>query len=225
MQVLRRISAEALGTALLLAVVIGSGIMGEQLSQGTPAVALLANSIATGAALFVLILLFGPISGAHFNPVVTLAQVLNRHLSLRLGLLYVTAQVSGAILGVVLAHAMFDLPLWQVSEKVRTGPGQWLAEATATFGLLLVVLNASAWSLHTTAAAVGLYITSAYWFTASTSFANPAVTLARCWSNTFAGIMPTDAPAFMVAQLAGLLLALAVFYALFRPPVRPPPAP
>lgn len=225
MQVLRRISAEALGTALLLAVVIGSGIMGEQLSQGNTAVALLANSIATGAALFVLILLFGPISGAHFNPVVTLAQVLNRHISLRLGLLYVTAQVSGAILGVVLAHAMFDLPLWQVSEKVRTGSGQWLAEGTATFGLLLVVLNAASWSLQTTAAAVGLYITSAYWFTASTSFANPAVTLARCWSDTFAGISPTDAPAFMVAQLAGLLLALAVFYALFRPPVRPPPVP
>jgi glycerol uptake facilitator-like aquaporin len=225
MQVLRRISAEALGTALLLAVVIGSGIMGEQLSQGNTAVALLANSIATGAALFVLILLFAPISGAHFNPVVTLAQVLRQQMSVGQGLVYMAAQICGAILGVWLAHVMFDLPLWQVSEKVRTGSGQWLAEATATFGLLLVVLNAASWSLQTTAAAVALYITSAYWFTASTSFANPAVTLARCWSDTFAGIMPTDAPAFMVAQLVGLLLALAVFYVLFRPPVQPPPAP
>jgi glycerol uptake facilitator-like aquaporin len=225
MQVLRRISAEALGTALLLAVVVGSGIMGEELSQGNAAVALLANSIATGAALFVLILLFAPISGAHFNPVVTLAQVLRQQLSPSLGWFYVAAQVSGAMLGVLLAHAMFDLPLWQVSDKVRTGSGQWLAEATATFGLLLVVLNASAWSLTTTAAGVALYITSAYWFTASTSFANPAVTLARCWSNTFAGIVPINAPAFVVAQLAGLLLALVVFYVLFKPPVQPPPVP
>jgi glycerol uptake facilitator-like aquaporin len=225
MDAIRRVAAETLGTALLLAVVIGSGIMGEQLSQGNAALALLANSIATGTALFVLILLFAPVSGAHFNPVVTLAQIAQQKMSVQLGLLYMGAQICGAVVGMCLAHAMFDLPIWQVSDKVRTGSGQWLAEATATFGLLLVVLNASAWSLLTTAATVGLYITSAYWFTASTSFANPAVTLARCWSDTFAGIMPSDAPAFIAAQLLGMALALFVFLVLFKPPVRHPPLP
>ncbi len=211
----QRCAAEALGSALLLAVVIGSGIMGEQLAAGQTALALLANSLATGAALFVLILLFAPLSGAHFNPVVTLASRLRGALSNQETLAYIGAQIIGALAGVWLAHAMFDLSLWQVSNKVRSSPGQWIAEATATFGLLLVVLNARQWALPTTAAAVGLYITSAYWFTASTSFANPAVTLARCFSATFAGIAPAYAPAFIAAQCVGLAMALVVQQTLF----------
>ena len=209
MPLLKRASAEMLGTTLLLAVVVGSGIMGETLAAGNSAVALLANSIATGAALFVLISLFGPLSGAHFNPVVTLALCGQRKLAWREGAVYVLAQCLGAVAGVLLAHAMFDLTLWQSSQKIRTGTGQWLAEAVATFGLLLVVLNAARWSLAHTAANVALYITSAYWFTASTSFANPAVTLARSFTDTFAGIAPANAPGFVLAQCAGMVLAWA----------------
>lgn len=207
MSLLKRVSAEVLGTALLLAVVVGSGIMGDTLAAGNNAVALLANSIATGAALFVLISLFAPLSGAHFNPVVTLALCWQRKLSLSEASVYIAAQFIGAVAGVLLAHAMFDLTLWQSSQKIRTGTGQWLSEAVATFGLLLIVLRAAQWSLAQTAASVALYITSAYWFTASTSFANPAVTLARSFTDTFAGIAPASAPGFMLAQGAGMVLA------------------
>jgi len=205
----RAVLAEALGTALLLAAVVGSGIMAERLSGGNVAIALLANAIATGGALFALIVMFGPISGAHFNPVVTLALALRGESPVRCALPFVVAQVGGAILGVWLAHLMFDLPLLQASTKVRTGMGQWTAEATATFGLVLLILLGVRKSPASLPAAVALYITGAYWFTASTSFANPAVTLARTLSNTFAGIAPADAPAFVGAQLAGALIALA----------------
>jgi glycerol uptake facilitator-like aquaporin len=206
----RAILAEAIGTALLLAAVVGSGIMAERLCGGNVGLALLANAIATGAALFALIVMFGPISGAHFNPVVTLALTL-RGDSERVRLLpFIMAQVLGAILGVWLAHLMFDLPILQASTKVRSGIGQWAAEATATFGLVLLILLGVRKQAAALPAAVAVYIVGAYWFTASTSFANPAVTIARSLSNTFAGILPADAPAFIAAQLlgsAGALLA------------------
>jgi glycerol uptake facilitator-like aquaporin len=206
----RAILAEAIGTALLLAAIVGSGIMAERLCGGNVGLALLANAIATGAALFALIVMFGPISGAHFNPVVTLALTL-RGDSERVRLLpFIMAQVLGAILGVWLAHLMFDLPILQASTKVRSGIGQWAAEATATFGLVLLILLGVRKQAAALPAAVAVYIVGAYWFTASTSFANPAVTIARSLSNTFAGILPADAPAFIAAQLlgsAGALLA------------------
>jgi glycerol uptake facilitator-like aquaporin len=202
--------AEALGTGLLLAAVVGSGIMGERLAGGNVAIALLANAIATGAALFALITMFGPISGAHFNPVVTLALTFRRESPARSALPFVAAQLVGGILGVWLAHLMFDLPILQASTKVRTGIGQWTAEATATFGLVLLIVLGVRKAAASLPAAVALYIVGAYWFTASTSFANPAVTVARALSNTFAGIAPADAPAFIVAQLVGAALALAV---------------
>lgn len=204
----RRLVAEGLGSALLLTVVVGSGIMAERLSGGSVGLALLANALATGAGLYALILTFGPISGAHLNPAVTLVAALQRQLSWRDALAYWGVQVAGAIAGVWLAHGMFELPIWQLSGHVRTGNGQWLAEAVATLGLLMVISGTARHRPDSTPAAVAAYITAAYWFTASTSFANPAVTLARALTDTFAGIRLADVPGFMLAQLAGALLAL-----------------
>ena len=212
----RRLAAEALGTALLLAVVIGSGIMGERLAGGNVAIALLGNTLATGAGLVVLIGVFGPISGAHFNPAVTLVMALRRELSWGLAAGYGLVQVIGAILGVWLAHAMFGEAILQVSGKLRDAPGQALSEAVATFGLLATILGTSRFRPASTPEAVGLYITAAYWFTASTSFANPAVTVARSLSDTFAGIAPSSAPAFIAAQVVGALAAMGVFGWLLR---------
>lgn len=205
-----RLLAEAIGTGLLLATVIGSGVMGVKLAGGNVALALLANTIATGAILVVLILIFGPVSGAHFNPVVTAGFAVRGEFDWSDVAPYVIAQVAGGILGVWLAHAMFDLPLWQVSTTVRSGNGQWIAEATATLGLLLTIFGCLAGAAHAVPFAVGLYITAAYWFTASTSFANPAVSIARALSDTFAGIAPASVPAFIAAQVAGGLLALFI---------------
>jgi glycerol uptake facilitator-like aquaporin len=207
---LRPVLAEALGSALLLAAVVGSGIMAERLSGGNVGVALLANAIATGGALYALITMFGPISGAHFNPVVTLALTVRRESPAKWVMPFLAAQFVGAILGVWLAHLMFDLPILQASTKVRTGIGQWAAEATATFGLVLLILLGVRKAVASLPAAVALYIVGAYWFTASTSFANPAVTIARALSNTFAGISPADAPGFIVAQLVGAALATLI---------------
>jgi glycerol uptake facilitator-like aquaporin len=212
----RRLVSEGLGTALLLATVVGSGIMGQSLSGGNIALALLGNTMATGAILVVLILVFGPVSGAHFNPAVSIAFAVRGELSWRDVTLYIVAQIAGALIGVWIAHLMFDLPLWQISTTVRTGPGQWLAEFVATFGLLLTIFGCLIRTPAAVPYAVGLYITAAYWFTASTSFANPAVTVARSVSDTFAGIAPAGAPAFVVAQLAGMLLAVATARWLFR---------
>jgi glycerol uptake facilitator-like aquaporin len=212
----RRLAAEGLGTAFLLAIVIGSGIMGQRLSGGNDALALLGNTLATGAGLVVLITVFGPISGAHFNPAVTLAFAVRRELPARIALAYVAVQVVGAVLGVFTAHAMFAEPIWQVSTRLRDGPAQALAEVVATFGLLAAILGTLRFRPEVTPAAVGLYIAAAYWFTASTSFANPAVTVARSLSDTFAGIAPTSAPAFIAAQVAGALAAVAVFGWLLR---------
>ncbi|MFM9967029.1 MAG: aquaporin [Burkholderiales bacterium] len=206
----RRLAAEALGTAMLLATVIGSGIMGEQLSGGNVAIALLANSIATGTALYALILVFGPISGAHFNPAVTLIAMINKQMQWGEAAAYAGVQILGAYAGVAAAHAMFGQALFFASQHERTGAALWWAEGVATFGLVVVILGSARQSLPAIAAAVGAYITAAYWFTASTSFANPAVTLARGASDTFAGIRPLDVPAFIVAQLAGALLAAGV---------------
>ncbi len=211
----RRVVAELLGTALLLAVVIGSGIMGERLAGGNAALALLGNTVATGAGLVVLITIFGPISGAHFNPIVTLAFAIRRELSVGLAGAYVVAQLAGAILGVFAAHAMFAEPILQVSAKLRDGPAQAWSELVATFGLLATILG-SARRPDSTPIVVGLYITAAYWFTASTSFANPAVTVARSFSNTFAGIAPSSAPAFIACQILGALVAVAVMGWLLR---------
>jgi len=213
----RRLAAEALGSALLLAVVIGSGIMGERLAGGNVAIALLGNTLATGASLVVLIWVFGPISGAHFNPAVTLVAVLRRDLPWRLALAYPPVQVAGAVLGVWCAHAMFDEPILQVSTKLRDGGAQAFAEVVATFGLVAAILGTARFRPESTPMAVGLYITAAYWFTASTSFANPAVTLARSLSDTFAGIAPSSAPAFILAQFVGALLAAGVFGWLLKP--------
>ncbi len=206
----RRLVAEALGTALLLAVVVGSGIMGERLAGGNAAMALLANTLATGAGLTVLIVVFGPISGAHFNPAVTLVFLVRREIGAGTAAAYAAAQVAGGVLGVWTAHAMFAEPIWQVSSKLRNGPAQALSEFVATFGLVLTILGTLRFRPQATPAAVGLYIAAAYWFTASTSFANPAVTLARSLSDTFAGIAPTSAPTFIAAQLAGALTAAAL---------------
>jgi glycerol uptake facilitator-like aquaporin len=206
----RRAFAEWLGTAFLLAAVVGSGIMAEKLAGGNGALALLCNTLPTGAILVVLILTFGPLSGAHFNPAVTLAFALRGELPWSIAAVYIAAQVAGAIIGVWVAHLMFELPLWQLSITVRTGAGQWLAEAVATFGLLLTIFGCLARTPADVPYAVGLYITAAYWFTASTSFANPAVTIARTLSDTFAGIAPAGAAAFIAAQLAGMLAAVAL---------------
>ena len=203
----RRLVAEALGTALLLAIVIGSGIMGERLAGGNVAVALLGNTLATGAGLVVLITMFGPLSGAHFNPAVTLVFAARRELDARTAAAYIAVQVIGAVAGLWAAHLMFAEPLLQVSTKLRDGPAQVFSEGVATFGLIAAILGSLRFQAEATPFIVGLYITSAYWFTASTSFANPAVTIARSFSNTFAGIAPSSAPAFIIAQLAGAALA------------------
>lgn len=212
-------AAEFLGSLLLLAIVVGSGIMGQRLAAGNDAVALLANAIATAGGLYVLIVLLGPISGAHFNPAVTLA--LRWHQG-RLAMpwpWYVIAQVAGAVLGVWLAHAMFELPLWQPGTRMRTGAAQGLSEGVATFGLLLTILLGARHRPAALPALVACWILAAYWFTASTSFANPAVTLARGFTRTFAGIQLGDVPGFVVAQLAGAALAVAVYrYVLDREP-------
>jgi len=212
----RRAIAEALGTGLLLAAVVGSGIMAQRLAGGNIALALLCNTIATGAVLTVLILIFAPLSGAHFNPVVSAAFAIRRDLAWVDAVVYVAAQVAGGIIGVWVAHLMFDLSPLQLSQTVRTGPGQWLSEAVATFGLLLTIFGGLASAPASVPYAVGLYITAAYWFTASTSFANPAVTVARSLSNTFAGIAPADVPAFLAAQAIGAAAAVIVSGWLWR---------
>jgi glycerol uptake facilitator-like aquaporin len=208
--VTKRLVAEFLGTAFLLATVIGSGVMAAKLSGGNGALALLCNTLPTGAILTVLILTFGPLSGAHFNPAVSVAFALRGDLPWPTAALYIASQIAGGIVGVWAAHLMFELPLWQFSVTVRTGPGQWLAEAVATFGLVVVILGCLARNPAAMPYAVGLYITAAYWFTASTSFANPAVTIARSLSDTFAGIAPGGVLAFIVAQFAGMLAAVVV---------------
>jgi len=206
----RRLTAEAVGTALLLAVVVGSGIMGDRLSGGNVAIALLANSLATGAGLIALIMTFGPVSGAHFNPVVTLVAAISGDLSWRDTASYFAAQCIGAFAGVAIAHGMFDLPAFMASAHARTGVPQWGAEIVATCGLLMVIISCARNQPAAVPYAVGGYITAAYWFTASTSFANPAVTLARAATDTFAGIRPSDAPAFIVAQVVGALVAMVL---------------
>jgi len=203
----RRLAAEALGTSFLLAAVVGSGIMAERLSAGSVALALLANTLATGAALVALILVFAPISGAHFNPAVTLVEASQGRLPWRDAPAYIAAQLLGAYAGVASAHGMFELPLFAASTHIRSGPAQWLAELVATFGLIMVIRGCARSRPAAIPAAVGAYITAAYWFTSSTSFANPAVTLARCATDSFSGIRPIDAPAFVLAQLIGALAA------------------
>jgi glycerol uptake facilitator-like aquaporin len=201
-------ACEFVATGFLLIGVVGSGIMAERLSGGNAGLALLANAVATGGALVALILAFGPRSGAHMNPIVTLAAALTDGLRWRSAAAYLLAQLAGGILGVWIAHVMFDLPVLQFSQHVRTGTGQWVAEAVATFGLLVTIWGCRAHRAPVTAFAVAAYITGAYWFTASTSFANPAVTAARAMTDTFAGIRPIDSPGFVLAQVAGLFLAL-----------------
>jgi glycerol uptake facilitator-like aquaporin len=210
----RKLLAETLGTALLLAVVIGSGIMGERLAGGNLAIALIANTLATVGGLYILIELFGPISGAHFNPAVSAVMAVRGALPPALLAPYVVAQLAGAVLGAWLAHAMFDMTILQFSTKLRSGTGQWIAEGVATFGLLLVILRAPA---SRVAAMVAAYIGAAYWFTASTSFANPAAAFGRMFSESFAGIAPSSVPGFVLAELAGAGLALFVHRALNRP--------
>lgn len=205
----QKLSAEFVGTAFLLATVIGSGIMAERLADGNVAIALLGNTIPTGAILVVLITMLGPISGAHFNPAVTLVFALRRAISARDSFAYVLVQIAGGLVGVWAAHLMFDEVIWQFSQTVRTGGAQWFAEGVAAFGLVVTILATLKARESAVAMAVGLYITAAYWFTASTSFANPAVTIARGFSDTFAGIRPTDVPWFIVAQLLGAVLAWA----------------
>ncbi len=207
----RRLVAEALGTALLLAAVVGSGIMGERLSGGNVAIALLANTVATGAALVALILTLGPVSGAHLNPAVTLAEALHGALPWREAAMYVTVQLAGAFAGVAAAHLMFSEALFTASLHVRSGGAQVFSEFVATFGLLSVICGCSRVRPSAVPFAVGAYITAAYWFTASTSFANPAVTLARSATNTFAGIRPADTPGFIAAQLTGAAVATLLF--------------
>jgi glycerol uptake facilitator-like aquaporin len=211
MDLRRRLAAEFTGTALLLAIVIGSGIMGERLAAGNMAVALLGNTIATGAGLIVLIQIFGPASGAHFNPAVTLAVLLGGKIDRRSALLYILAQFAGAVIGVWLAHAMFGEPIWQVSHKQRAGAGQGLSEWVATYGLIGTILTTQARRPEVTPVAVGLYIVAGYWFTASTCFANPAVTVARSLSDTFAGIAPASVPLFVAAQIVGAFAGVAFF--------------
>ena len=203
---LRRLTAEALGTTFLLMVVVGSGIMAERLAGGNDALALLCNTVATGAALVVLITIFAPLSGAHFNPAVTLYFAMRREIGWRDAMLYMAVQIIAAIAGVWLAHAMFSMPVIETSEKLRDGPAQWLSEFVATFGLLLTIAGCER-KPDTTPALVGLYIAAAYWFTASTSFANPAVTIARSLTDSFAGIAPVSAPGFVSAQLLAALAA------------------
>lgn len=204
-----RLAAEGVGTAMLLAAVVGSGIMGERLANGNAGLALLANSLATGAALVALLLALGPISGAHFNPLVTLVLAVRREMSWRDVLPYIGVQGVGAVVGVWTTHYMFEVPVFMTSVHARTGGPQWVSEALATFGLLLVILGCAKARPQAVPYAVGAYITAAYWFTSSTSFANPAVTIARAMTNTFAGIRPADVAGFIAAQLAGAALATA----------------
>jgi glycerol uptake facilitator-like aquaporin len=211
----RRLAAEALGTAFLVATVVGSGIMAESLTRDV-ALTLLGNTLATGAILVVLITIFGPVSGAHFNPAVTLVFALKRDLTPRDALLYMTAQIIGGLAGTMLAHAMFALPLVDASLKMRSGGGQWLAEGVATFGLIATILAGIRFERAAVPWLVGLYITAAYWFTSSTSFANPAVAIARSFTNTFSGIRPIDLPGFIVAELGGAILAMMVMNWLLR---------
>lgn len=217
----RRLVAEGLGTALLLAIVIGSGIMGERLAGGSAGLALLGNTLATGCGLAVLITVFGPLSGAHFNPAVTLVFTLRGELGGRAALAYVAVQIAGAVLGVWAAHLMFGEAVLQVSAKLRGGAAQALSEGVATFGLILAILGSLRFRAAATPFIVGLYISSAYWFTASTSFANPAVTVARSLSDTFAGIAPSSVPAFILAQFAGAAAAAALCGWLFREETAP----
>lgn len=214
----RRLVAEGLGTAFLLAIVVGSGIMAERLAGGNIALALLANAIATGAGLVSLILMFGAISGAHFNPVVTLSEAWQKNIPAAEVIPYISVQVIGAFAGVAAAHMMFGEPLFFASGHIRTGASQWWSEFVATFGLIAVIIGCSRSRPSVTPFAVATYITAAYWFTSSTSFANPAVTLARSASNTFAGIRPVDAPGFILAQLAGAATATVIFCWLYPMP-------
>jgi len=211
----RRLTAEALGTALLVATVVGSGIMAESLTRDV-ALALLGNTLPTGAILVVLITILGPISGAHFNPAVTLIFALKRELTPRDALLYIVAQIAGGIVGTMMAHAMFALPLLDASLKMRTGGAQWLAESVAAFGLVATILAGVRFERSSVPWLVGLYITAAYWFTSSTSFANPAVAIARSMTNTFSGIRPTDLPGFIAAELCGAVAALMLMSWLLR---------
>jgi len=219
MTLARRAMAEAVGTALLLAGVVGSGIMAQRLSGGDAALALLANALATGGTLLAIILAFEPISGAHLNPVVTLAEAWRRGISWRSVPAYIAAQLCGAIAGVALANRMFGLPLFSFAQRVRSGSGQWLGEFVATFGLLAVIWGCARARPRSVPFAVAAYIVGAYWFTSSTSFANPAVTIARALSDTFAGIRPSDVAPFVIAQLAGAAAATALFTWFGRPPV------
>jgi glycerol uptake facilitator-like aquaporin len=218
----RRLAAEALGTALLVATVVGSGIMAETLTKDV-ALALLGNTLPTGAILVVLITIFGPISGAHFNPAVSLVFALKRELTPRDALLYVVVQIAGGIAGTVLAHAMFALPLVDASLKMRSGGAQWLAEGVAAFGLVATILAGIRFNRPAVPVLVGLYITAAYWFTASTSFANPAVAIARSLTNTFSGIRPVDLPGFIAAELCGAVVGMLVMAWLLRPEKDAPP--
>jgi len=211
----RRLIAEFIGTCFLLIGVVGSGIMAQTLAGENIALALLANAIATGCVLYVIITILGPISGAHFNPVVTLAFMVRKGISAADAFAYIPVQIAGGILGVWLSHAMFDLQIFQLSQTARTGTAQWIAEVIATFGLLFVIFGGIRHRPEAVPALVAMYITGAYWFTASTSFANPAVTIARAFSDTFAGINPMHAPGFIVAQLIGLGVALFVVKLLF----------
>lgn len=211
----RRLFAETLGSAMLTGTVIGSGILAARLAGGNDAVALLGNTAATAAILFVLITSLGPISGAHFNPAVTLIMALRREVSGLDALLYIPLQIGGCILGAWLAHAMFELPIVQISTHVRAGPAQMLSEGVATFALVFTILGVSRWRPDAVAAAVALVITAGYWWTASTSFANPAITIARAMSDTFAGVRPADAPGFIAGQVAGALAAWAACALLF----------
>lgn len=211
----RRLVAEAIGTGLLVATVVGSGIMAARLS-GDGGIALLTNTLPTGAILFVVISLFGPVSGAHFNPAVTLVLAVQHLIGPRLALAYIGAQIAGGAVGTFLAHAMFDLPLWQIGQIVRSGGAQWLSEGIATFGLVLTVLGTLRTRPQAVAQAVALYIVAAYWFTGSTSFANPAVALARALTESFSGIRPVDVPAFVLAQVTGALTALVLCRWLYR---------
>ena len=216
MTLARPLVAEGLGTALLVATVIGSGIMADRLTDDT-ALALLGNTIPTGAILFVLITVLGPISGAHFNPAVSTVFALRRQLGWAKAAGYIIAQLAGGVLGAALAHLMFELPALQIASNVRTGSAQWLSEADATFGLVAVILGGLRSRPQAVPALVGLYITAAYWFTASTSFANPAVTIARALTDTFSGIRPLDAPGFIAVQFIGALVALVFAAWLFKP--------
>ncbi|MEP3227240.1 MAG: MIP/aquaporin family protein [Parasphingorhabdus sp.] len=212
----QKLAAEALGSFFLFVTVVGSGIMAENLAGGNVAIALLGNTLATGAILFVLIAILAPISGAHFNPAVTFVMVLRKELSAKLGVLFVIMQLVGGLIGVWAAHIMFELPVFQLSEKTRTGGGQWLSELIATFGLLFTILGTVRFRPEWVAPAVGLYISAGYWFSSSTSFANPAITVGRAFSNSFAGIAPADIAGFIIAQFIGAFLAWGLASWLFN---------